>query len=162
MIEPFVHGETHAAVPVRYRRATTVDLTAVAEIERASFSDPWSAEEFGSVLKLEHTIFLVAVGADRRIVGYVIAIAVADEGEIVNIAVDQSQRGHGLGGTLLDSALDEAGRRGAKSLFLEVRVSNTAARALYQSRGFEEVSRRKGYYRSPTEDALVLRRGTIG
>ncbi len=147
---------------LRLRPATRDDLFAVAAIERASFADPWSAREFGSVLLLGHTIFLVAVsGPHEEIVGYVVAVAVVDEGEIVNIAVTPSHRGQGLGGVLLDAAVNEAEHRGAVTLFLEVRVSNEAARALYGSRGFVEISRRKGYYRSPPEDALVLRRAVI-
>jgi len=59
---------------------------------------------------------------------------------------------------LIDAAIAEAESRGAESMFLEVRESNRAARALYASRGFEEISRRRGYYRTPVEDALVLRR----
>jgi ribosomal-protein-alanine N-acetyltransferase len=68
-----------------------------------------------------------------------------------------SSRGRGLGGKLLDAALDEVASRGADQVFLEVRESNHTARSLYASRGFTEVSRRRGYYRSPVEDALVLR-----
>lgn len=155
-------GEARESAPVRLRPATRADLPAVATIERNSFADPWSASEFGSVLLLGHTIFLVAVsGPDEEIIGYVVAVAVVDEGEIVNIAVAPSHRTQGLGGVLLDAALAEAEERGAVTLFLEVRVSNDAALGLYASRGFVEISRRKRYYRSPVEDALVLRRAGI-
>ena len=148
---------------ISLRRPAPDDLAAIAAIEQASFSDPWSVSEFASILRLGHTIFLVAVaGVSDAIVGYVVALAVVDEAEILNIAVDPSQRGKGLGGKLLDAALAEAETRGATSIFLEVRVSNAAARALYGSRAFAELSRRKNYYRSPVEDALVLRRAAIG
>ena len=148
---------------VTLRPPTIDDMDAVAAIEKASFGDPWSAHEFSSVLQLAPTIFLVAeLGQSREIAGYVIAMAVLDEAEILNIAVSPERRGAGLGGTLLDAASTEVKRRGAKSVFLEVRVSNVAARSLYASRGFVEISRRKGYYRSPVEDAMVLRRAVIG
>lgn len=148
---------------VQLRRPTREDLGAIAAIEAASFADPWSEAEFASVLETPHTIFLVAEpGENSGIVGYVIAMAVLDQAEILNVAVSPGHRGAGLGGGLLDAALLEVERRGAESVFLEVRVSNTAARALYASRGFVEVSRRKNYYRTPVEDALVMQRAGIG
>jgi len=81
-----------------------------------------------------------------------------DEGEIANIAVAPDEWGAGIGRALLDAALDEADRRRATAVYLEVRDSNERARHLYRSRGFEEVGRRRGYYRRPVEDAIVLRR----
>lgn len=147
---------THVdGVELRTPRAS--DLPAVAAIEEASFGDPWSANEFSSVLSVEHSIFLIAESRGE-IVGYVIAIAVLDEAEILNVAVSPSRRGEGIGGDLLDEALKQVESRGAESVFLEVRVSNAAAKALYQSRGFAEMSKRKNYYRAPLEDALVMRR----
>lgn len=148
---------------VTLRRPAREDLGAIAAIEAASFADPWSEAEFASVLEAGHTIFLVAeAGRKSGIVGYVIAMAVLDQAEILNVAVAPEHRGAGLGGGLLDAAVLEVERRGAESVFLEVRVSNVAARALYASRGFVEVSRRKNYYRTPVEDALVMRRAGIG
>jgi ribosomal-protein-alanine N-acetyltransferase len=144
---------------VMLRRPTILDLDAVASIEQASFADPWSVAEFASVLEVDHTIFLVAeVGEGSGIVGYVIAMAVIDQAEILNVAVAPESRGAGLGGGMLDAALLEVEKRGAESVFLEVRVSNAPARALYSSRGFVEISRRKNYYRTPVEDALVMQR----
>ncbi len=148
---------------ITFREATAEDLVCVAEIEKASFADPWSAHEFESVLQLGHTIFLVAeAGNAGEIAGYVVAMAVLDEAEILNVAVSPERRRAGLGGALMDAALSELKRRGAQSVYLEVRVSNTAARSLYASRGFVELSRRKDYYRSPVEDALVMRRAANG
>jgi [ribosomal protein S18]-alanine N-acetyltransferase len=148
---------------VTLRPADSRDLEAITAIERASFGDPWSAADFASVLSLAHTIFLVAETAGAAgIAGYVVAVAVIDEAEILNVAVDPVLRGNGIGGQLLDAALAEVDEKGAKSVFLEVRLSNAAARALYGSRRFIEMSRRKGYYRNPPEDALVMRRAAIG
>ncbi len=125
---------------VTLRPADSSDLEAIAAIERRSFGDPWSAADFESVLSA-HTIFLVAVStAQQEIAGYVVALAVVDEAEILNVAVDPVLRGNGIGGNLLDAALAEVERRGARSVFLEVRVSNAAARALYGSRRFIEIS----------------------
>lgn len=141
------------------RRASEGDLAAVCRIEQASFADPWSERDFRSVLDFSQAIFLVA--ADRRsgvVTGYAIALAVSDQAEVLSLAVDPVRRREGLGGRLIDAAITEAESRGTDSMFLEVRESNRAARELYASRGFEEISRRRGYYRKPVEDALVLRR----
>ena len=134
------------------------DLHAIAAIERASFSDPWSARSFRDLLGVDAVFFACARerdGADP--LGYVVAWFAADEGEVANIAVAESARRRGVGAVLLDAAMTEGARRGASAMYLEVRESNVAARALYASRGFVEVGRRRGYYRRPVEDALVLR-----
>ena len=145
------------------RDANRYDLDAVAAIELVSFSDPWSRASFASLLGNAQVLFAVADAAARpvdpwAVVGYVVAWFAADEAEIANLAVAPSVRGHGVGAALLDGALAEATHRGAAAVYLEVRESNAAARALYASRDFAEVGRRRNYYRKPLEDALVLRR----
>jgi ribosomal-protein-alanine N-acetyltransferase len=147
---------------VRLRRATDADVDAVAAIERASFGDPWSPDSFASLVRNADAFFTVAdgggAGAPRdALLGYVVAWFVLDEAELANIAVAASARGGGVGARLLDAALEEARRRGAAQVFLEVRESNAVARRLYASRGFIELGRRRRYYRAPVEDALVLR-----
>lgn len=91
------------------------------------------------------------------LIGYVVAWCVVDEAEIANIAVAPEARGLGVGAALLDAAVGDARTLGATTMFLEVREGNSAARRLYASRGFTEIGRRRGYYRKPLEDALVLR-----
>jgi ribosomal-protein-alanine N-acetyltransferase len=95
--------------------------------------------------------------ASGRVLGYVVAWFAGGQGEIANLAVDESARGKGLGAVLLDAALEEARRHGTEEVFLEVRSSNARARELYDSRGFAEVGRRRRYYRRPIEDAIILR-----
>jgi ribosomal-protein-alanine N-acetyltransferase len=138
--------------------ATREDVPAIVAIERAAFSDPWSARSFGDALDHSSIFFSCARRDGVGVVGYVVAWFVADEGEIANIAVAPSVWGMGVGRALLDAALDAAERRGINAVYLEVRDSNERARRLYESRGFEEVGRRRGYYRRPVEDAIVLRR----
>ena len=140
-----------------FRPATPADLDAVAAIERASFSDPWSRKAFAGLLDNPAVLFTTA-HTSGELVGYVVAWFAADESEIANIAVAPAARGQKIGALLLDAALAEAARRGAATTYLEVRESNVAARALYASRGFTELGRRRRYYRHPTEDALVLGR----
>jgi ribosomal-protein-alanine N-acetyltransferase len=153
--------------PVGVRHAVGTDLELVAAIERASFSDPWSVESLASALALPHARFFVAEESDleRRgrggaasLVGYVVALLYGEEGEIADLAVAPAARRRGIGGVLLDRVVATALESGVRALYLEVRESNVAGRALYQSRGFDLVGRRRGYYQRPAEDALVLRR----
>lgn len=140
--------------------AARAHVLEVAAIERACFSDPWSEGSFRQALENPGVFFRVATeGAGGPVVGYVVAWFAADEGEIANVAVAPSSRGRGIGGLLLDAAIAAAAEYGAQALYLDVRESNAPARALYDSRGFVEVGRRRRYYRRPSEDAIVLRRG---
>jgi ribosomal-protein-alanine N-acetyltransferase len=137
--------------------ATENDVAEIVEIERACFSDPWSSSAFTSALR-EAVVYFRVIRAEGRVAGYVVAWFVADEGEITNLAVAPAMRRRGLAAALLDETLHEAERRGVANVYLEVRDSNEGARALYASRGFDEVGRRRKYYRKPAEDAVVLRR----
>ncbi len=101
--------------------------------------------------------FLVAEASGERIVGYVVALDAADEGEILNLAVAPAMRRTGLGRALVHEILEVLSDRGVRQVYLEVRESNAPARALYAAHGFKEVGRRKQYYRRPVEDAIVLR-----
>lgn len=146
-----------AAPGVSLRPAVADDLASVARIEQASFSDPWNQRSFESVLRDQRAIFTVATLEDGRVAGYVVAWFVADEGEIANLAVSPAARRRHVGSTMLDATIRLARTHHVTSLYLEVRDSNVAARALYNSRGFVEVGRRRAYYRKPVEDARVLR-----
>ena len=151
------------ALPPRHlvvRVARRDDVDDVAAIERRAFSDPWSANSFRALFGNPLVHFAVAEDSiTGRILGYVVTWFVLDEGEIANLAVSDERRRAGIGARLLDHALDVARERRCQVVFLEVRESNAAARALYASRGFEVAGRRSKYYRKPVEDALVLRRG---
>ena len=138
--------------------ATADDVESVVAIEKQAFSDPWSANSFHEALAHPAVYFACARSGGRDIVGYVVAWFAADEGEIANLAVAPSGWGSGIGRGLLNAALSAASARDVKAVYLEVRDSNDRARRLYQSSGFEEIGRRRRYYRRPVEDAIVLRR----
>lgn len=154
---------TDAATDVVIRAAAAADLDRIAAIEQGAFADPWSRDSFASLLSNPATLF--AVAAPRRtsthVLGYVVCWFAADESEIANIAVCPSARRLGVGARLLHAALDEAARRGAATTYLEVRESNHDARRLYAAHGFVVLGRRRGYYRHPVEDALVLSRPIV-
>jgi ribosomal-protein-alanine N-acetyltransferase len=138
----------------RIRAASTADLDAIARIEVSSFADPWPRRAFQAHLR---DLFLVAESTGG-VVGYLVGRPMGDEAEILNLAVRPDARGAGVGRGLLEAALASLRSLNAKAAFLEVRVSNVAARRLYEGTGFTAVGRRRDYYRGPVEDALILRR----
>jgi ribosomal-protein-alanine N-acetyltransferase len=99
----------------------------------------------------------LVVERDGSVAGFIVGREVEDEWEIENIAVTGAARRRGLGSRLVGELLDFARSRGGKSVFLEVRESNRAARSLYEKWAFVEVGRRKMYYQNPAEDALIMK-----
>ena len=140
------------------RPAQSSDVAEIVRIERTSFADPWSEESFERILGGQAAIFhVVVVPPESAVVGYIIAFSVGADAELLNVAVAPDYRGRGFAGQMLDAVLIQLDGIGVRTAFLEVRESNRAARALYGSRGFKEIGRRRNYYRRPVEDALVMR-----
>jgi len=129
-------------------------LSALAELEALSFSEPWSRESL-AILTREGGFGVVAM-LGGRVVAYGGATFVLDEGSITNIATHPDLRGRGIGHAVVRALLTAARARGITSVFLEVRPSNAPALALYRSEGFEEVGVRRSFYRLPTEDAILM------
>jgi [ribosomal protein S18]-alanine N-acetyltransferase len=145
---------------LQLRDLTFSDISAVMEIENASFTTPWRETTFRGLI-LRRDTDLLAATRDGRLVGYAVCWTVADQAELGNVAVADSERGRGTGRRLVIAALDRARRRGAGECFLEVRISNESARRLYEACGFQVVGRRRDYYSKPVEDAFVMRRELI-
>ena len=141
----------------RLRAVESRDIASIVAIERASFNDPWSEASFRSMLANPQVLAHV-VEREGAVVGYSIAWMVSDEAELANLAIAAGVRQAGVGGRLLDHLLGVIAARGGAAVYLEVRDSNVAARALYASRGFVVMGRRTAYYRSPDEDAVIMRR----
>lgn len=133
-------------------------LDEVASLERVCFSDPWSRNLLSEALKNDLSAYLVALDDAGRVAGYAGLTVVLDEGSIDNIAVRPDCRRRGVAAQLLQVFLDFAQANALAFLTLEVRASNYAAIALYGSRGFRAVGRRKNYYEHPVEDALIMTR----
>lgn len=153
------------------RTANLGDLDAIMAIEQSSFPDAWPRDAMASELASPHGRYIVAVEGEPgpvafpragepelggRVIGYAGLRAVGTEGDVQTIAVAASSRGTGLGRALVDELLAEATRRGVHEVFLEVRVDNEVARALYERVGFVEIGTRKGYYQGV--DAHVMRK----
>lgn len=139
------------------RSMREADLREVLHIERRSFTIPWSDATFRGLLRRQSATLLV--GEERgKVVGYAALWFAADEAELGDLAVRPELRGRGFGRRLLDGALAEAARRGARQVYLEVRESNVAARRLYERAGFATAGVRADYYSEPKEDAILMTR----
>ena len=128
----------------------------VAELERICFSTPWSRNMLLEELDNALSAFLVALDDSGRVAGYAGLQVGLDEGYITNVAVRPDCRKQGIAGKLLQVFLDFAQGNRLAFLTLEVRASNYDAIALYGSRGFRSVGRRKNYYEHPREDAIIM------
>jgi ribosomal-protein-alanine N-acetyltransferase len=143
-------------------------------LERSSTAAHWSDQQYQQLFQPgvdgQERLVLIAEAslsdpsvpgesntAGARILGFLVAHHIAPEWELENIVVAHSARRNGLGKRLLDALLTRAKETNSDSIFLEVRESNAAARALYERVGFEPTGRRKSYYATPQEDAILYR-----
>ena len=149
-------GETREDGPLQIREMTRDDLIAVMAIEQTAFTMPWRESTFESLLQRDDADLIAAVAGDR-LVGYAVCWTVADQAELGNVAVAPDRRNQGVGLKLVQAALERVRQREAEECFLEVRESNRTAQSLYEKCGFRAIGRRRRYYSSPTEDALVMR-----
>ena len=140
---------------VQIKKMSERDCGAVWELQKKCFSVPWSLESIREMFETEGYLNLTA-WEDGVLAGYIGIKAVLDEADITNVAVDPDRRRQGIGKMLLRELLAKAGDMGIRRIFLEVRVSNTAARALYEQAGFRTVDVRKNYYEKPKEDAYIM------
>jgi ribosomal-protein-alanine N-acetyltransferase len=144
---------------LRIRKATVADLPAVLAIEREQFSHPWSAEHFAAELENRMASFYVVESRENSLVaGFLIFWRLGDELELHKIAVAGACQRRGTGSCLLDFFIRKARSWRCRQALLEVRASNAAAICLYEKFAFQCVGRRRDYYSSPVEDALVFRR----
>ncbi len=134
------------------------DAEQVAEIASLSLPEPWSWKDYLALAdnSLART-FVAEIEGD--LAGFCFLYLVGEEGQIMEIATATSHRRKGVGKALLQAMLSSSEKEGAVRFTLEVRASNAPAIALYKSFDFYEVGRRKGYYRNPTEDAVLMDRG---
>ena len=136
------------------------DLIDVVEIEETSGLNRWGYDAYRRELFTNpNSIMIVArnVVPGPAVIGFFAGWTVEDELHVNNVASHQEYRRIGIGRSLMEAALDEAGRRGVAHVILEVRASNDGAQLLYRDLGFGFVGRRRDYYRLPTEDALVMK-----
>ena len=132
------------------------DLPTVHDIERRSFTTPWPAHAYRTELETNRLAHYRVARADGRVVAYAGIWLMVDEAHITTFAVEPAWRRRRIGETLLLALLDLAIERGAREATLEVRLSNLAARRLYEKYGFRPVGIRPRYYSDNNEDALIM------
>jgi len=145
-----------AAVSLRPMREH--DLAQVAAIEARAYEFPWSLGIFGDCLRAGYCCW--SLMSQERLIGYGIMVVALDEAHILNLCIDPNDQRQGHARRMLLHLLELAQSRHAAMVFLEVRPSNFAARALYSRHGFQQVAVRRGYYPAHPgrEDAWVLSR----
>ncbi|MGX1902666.1 ribosomal protein S18-alanine N-acetyltransferase [Thermolongibacillus altinsuensis] len=141
---------------VSFRFMNVDDIDDVVRIEQASFTVPWSREAFYHELTNNRYAKYIVMEHLGNIIGYCGMWVVLDEAHITNVAVLPQFRGMKLGEALMRKAMGTAKELGAKTMTLEVRVSNEVARSLYRKLGFLNGGIRKQYYPDNQEDALVM------
>lgn len=141
---------------ISIRRMQPEDVPAVAALEAACFSEPWSEQAFLDALKQPEALMMTAIGMENNPIGYCGIYLSADEGEITNVAVRPDHRKQGIADAILTEMLSESQKRGAQTIYLEVRESNLPAQKLYEKHGFVSCGIRKNFYRKPTEHAIVM------
>jgi ribosomal-protein-alanine N-acetyltransferase len=141
------------------RFALAEDAPALEALHARAFAQPWAAAEIERLMRIMGGFAVMAEDAELQ--GFILARTVADEAEILTLAVAPAFRRLGVGRSLVEAAAAEAARRGARTLFLEVADDNPGAIALYATSGFAQAGQRRAYYARPGSspvDALVLRR----
>jgi ribosomal-protein-alanine N-acetyltransferase len=135
---------------------TEADLPEVCAAENAIYSHPWTRGNFADSLRAGY--LCRTWRSDGVLAGYFVLLVAAGEAHLLNLSIAAEWQRKGHGSALLREAMRIGRAAGARNLFLEVRPSNAAAKALYERFGFHQVSLRRGYYPAPggREDALVL------
>ena len=137
---------------------TAQDLDEVLRIEYSLYSHPWSRANFVDSINSAYDCCVCRVGGE--LLAYFVVMMAVDEAHLLNISVSEKHQRAGVGARLLRAAMRAALKNGAKTLLLEVRVSNEKALSLYRHFGFRQIGIRRGYYPAEhgREDALVLSR----
>ncbi len=139
-----------------FRHMTADDLDAVEVIEQAVYSHPWTRGNFADSLDAGYHCWIMDCGSG--VAGYSVVMIAAGEAHLLNLSIALPQQRRGLGSKLLRFVIKLARDHGAQTVYLEVRVSNIAGRALYARHGFAEIGMRRGYYPAGAlrEDAVTM------
>ncbi|MFK9094384.1 ribosomal protein S18-alanine N-acetyltransferase [Bacillus salipaludis] len=139
-----------------FRQMREEDIDQVLEVEHASFTLPWSREAFYNELYNNKFAVYIVLEEDDRIIGYCGTWVVIDEAHVTNVAILPSYRGKKLGEALMSKLMSVSREMGARTMTLEVRVTNHVAQSLYRKLGFQNGGIRKNYYSDNQEDALIM------
>jgi [ribosomal protein S18]-alanine N-acetyltransferase len=147
--------------PITIRPMRVEDIHGVLAIEQMSFPTPWPRDAYQHELRDNRLACYLVAREFHRLVGYAGMWVILDEAHVTTIAVDPLHRRRRIGERLLVALIDEAMRRGARWVTLEVRKSNLGAQSLYRKYGFRDIGLRKGYYSDNREDAIVMWTGNL-
>ncbi len=130
-------------------------ISALAQLEKECFADPWSEKALADELTNPNAVFRVAL-IDEEVAGYVGMLHVLDEGDICNVAVFDKFRRRGVATALIQHLVDYAVENQLSFITLEVRESNIGAQKFYETMGFETIGIRKNFYDNPKEHAILM------
>jgi ribosomal-protein-alanine N-acetyltransferase len=152
-----------AGLHVRLVPMTGEHIDALMPYERAMFgTEAWSRSSYRAELAdTRHRHYLAAEDGDGALLGWAGVLVIGETAEILTVGVVPPGRRQGTAHRMVAALLDEAMRRGATEAFLEVRVDNAAARALYVGEGFAEIGLRRGYYDAGRVDAVTMRKALV-
>ena len=138
------------------RKMEIDDLDSIMEIEKQSFTTPWSRNAFEMEIRDNLLAHYIVAAIDDKIVGYGGIWFILDEGHITNIAVNRDYRGIGVGNKLICGLIDLCSENDINKMTLEVRKSNIVAQNLYKKYGFIDFGVRPRYYSDNNEDAIIM------
>ena len=141
---------------VKIRRAYFSDALNIHSVEVEAFSNPWSLKAFETELTDNELAYYLIAEKDGGIIGYAGMWLIVEEAHVTNVAISTPFRGQGIGELLMKSLIEYAASRGARSMTLEVRVTNAVAQGLYEKMGFVKRGVRRQYYSDNREDALIM------
>lgn len=140
---------------VKIRRMCPEDAEAVAKLEEACFSMPWSVKALESVAADKRSLYLVAQAEDE-IIGCCGVTDISGDGDINNVMVAEAYRGQKIAYRMMTELLRQGMQMGIENFTLEVRISNAAAIHVYEKLGFVSEGIRPGFYEKPVEDAMIM------
>jgi len=140
---------------IEIRELREADIQALADIEAQTFSMPWSARSFRTLLENPYCFYFVAL-VDGLIVGGAGYTELCGEANIDNVVVDERYRGMGIAQRMLGELIRRGEEKGVQAFTLEVRAGNAAAIHVYEKLGFASEGIRPGFYEKPAEDAVIM------
>ena len=144
---------------IRVRECTKEELPQIVRIEEKYIPSGWSEKGFAEWLELNENAVIFGTFLGDRLIGFANGSYAFEEGELLNIAVEEEYRRQGIAQTLFNTLFQHFTDMGVEKIFLEVREKNTPAVKFYEKNGFEQVGVRKNYYREPADNAVVMKFG---
>ncbi len=143
---------------IEIKEADEERLLDIVSLGEKIFTNSWNEQMVATSMYGTYDTVLTAVDTSNNnaLAGYCIFTAPCEDCELLRIAVDKDYRRKGIGRKLIDAMIHICAKNKGENIFLEVRESNKPAISLYEAMGFDEISRRRDYYREPTEDAVIM------